>query len=133
MIRKVYIIDDDEISVYVTSLVIEVENFAGQIQSFESVDEAYDALMLESNDSLPEIILLDLNMPVKSGWDFLEMLRPHEKELLNKISIFVLTSSIDDTERKRSEEYNMVHGFLHKPIDQAILEHIRQAYTRIRK
>ncbi|WP_461491181.1 response regulator [Pontibacter sp. HJ8] len=132
MIRKVYIIDDDEISVYVTSLVIEVEDFASQIQSFGTVDQAYNALMLESADSMPQIILLDLNMPVKSGWDFLEMLRPHEKDLRDKISIFVLTSSIDDTERKRSEEYNLVHGFMHKPIDQAILERIRQTYNRIR-
>lgn len=133
MIRKVYIIDDDEISVYVTSLVIEVENFANQIQSFETVDQAYEALMLESADSLPEIILLDLNMPVKSGWDLLEMLRPHEKELHDKISIFVLTSSIDDTERKRSEGYSLVHGFLHKPIDQVSLKVIQQAYEQIRR
>lgn len=130
MIKKVFIIDDDEISVYLTSFVIESADFAQEIHAFFTADDAFAGLLQLDYDAMPEIILLDLNMPHKSGWDFLDMLTSCETELLNRTNIYILTSSIAESDKSRSERYPLVSGFLHKPLDEESLAHIRSTYHR---
>ena len=126
MISKVYIIDDDDISIYLTSLVLEEAVFAREICTYSSADEALADLPLTEATPLPDVILLDLNMPVKSGWDFLDTLRPHEDALLGKMHVFILTSSIADSDKDRSRNYPLVRGFLHKPLDEASVAYIKR-------
>lgn len=129
MISKVFVIDDDEISVYLTSLVLEEAVFAREIYTYSSADEALANLSLTEDAPLPDLILLDLNMPIKSGWDFLDTLRPYENDLKGKLDVFILTSSIADSDKDRSRTYPLVRGFLHKPLDEASLAHIRHTRT----
>ena len=129
MVRKVFIIDDDDISLYLTTLVLEQAEFANEICMYTSADDALADLPLTPNASLPDIILLDLNMPHKSGWDFLDILRPYEEVLKGKLDVFILTSSIAVSDQEQSREYPLVRGFLHKPIDEeslAFVRHTRQ-------
>jgi CheY-like chemotaxis protein len=132
MVHKVYIIDDDDISVYLSSLVLEEAGFANEIQTYASADEALSDLPLQSGAPLPEVILLDLNMPLKSGWDFLDVLRPHEKELMAKLAIFILTSSIATSDKDRSQTYPLVRGFFHKPLDDDSVRMIRETVAAAR-
>lgn len=129
MVNKIYIIDDDDISVYLTSLVLEEAGFAGEIHTYASADDALDELPLHAGAVMPDLILLDLNMPVKSGWDFLEVLRPHEKSLKGKLDVFILTSSIAVSDKNRSQNYPLVRGFIHKPLDDTSLSMIREMVT----
>ncbi|PKV75082.1 response regulator [Pontibacter ramchanderi] len=126
MVSKVYIIDDDDISIYLTSLVLEEAGFAHEICTYTSADDALADLPLTASTALPDLILLDLNMPVKSGWDFLNVLRPHEETLKGKLDVFILTSSIAVSDQDQSREYPLVRGFLHKPLDEESLNYIRQ-------
>lgn len=127
MINRVFIIDDDEISVYLTSLMLEEAGFVREVRTYCSAEQALQELPPTVQDALPEVILLDLNMPVKSGWDFLEILRPYENELRDKLKIFILTSSIAASDKDRSESYPLVRGFLHKPLDDDSLNFILKA------
>jgi CheY-like chemotaxis protein len=77
---------------------------------------------------LPEVILLDLNMPDKNGWDFLETLRQCEKKLQGRTMVFILTSSIAASDKALSQNYRLVKGFLHKPLDEASLAIIQQVH-----
>ena len=78
--------------------------------------EAYDGLKenWESKKTLPEIILLDLTMPVWDGWKFLDEFSklPIEKQ----ITIYILTSSINEADRQKASDYNVVKNYLVKPI-----------------
>ena len=130
MIKKVFIIDDDEISVYLTSFIIESADFAQEIHAFFNADDAFAGLLQLDYSQMPEIILLDLNMPQKCGWDFLDMLTSCEIELLDKTSIYILTSSIAESDKIRSERYPLVNGFLHKPLDDDSLALIKRTYLR---
>lgn len=128
MVNSVYIIDDDDISLFLSSLVLEESGFASHIHSYSSADTALQQLSKANHGELPEVILLDLNMPEKNGWEFLEALRQCEEKLLGRTSIFILTSSIAASDKARSANYRLVRGFLHKPLDDKNLAFIQQVY-----
>lgn len=68
----------------------------------------------------PDVVFLDINMPVMDGWEFLEDLS--SKEI--NIPIYMLTSSIDKNDNEKSKKYSTVIGFLNKPLKQEKLESI---------
>ena len=80
-------------------------------------EEAINFLSAEKVD----LIYLDLNMPVMNGWEFLEAMAARER---NGVKIFVLTSSIDPSDRRKAEENPLVSSMLEKPLDK---EKIKQS------
>jgi CheY-like chemotaxis protein len=79
-------------------------------------------------ENLPDIILLDLNMPKFSGWDFLRNFKNVYPTLKKKIDIFILSSSIDPMDQKRSRDYPFVKGFFIKPLHKDTLIDLYSAY-----
>lgn len=77
---------------------------------------------------LPDLILLDLNMPEFSGWDFLKNFKNLYPTLQKKIDIFIVSSSVDPHDRSRSEDYPFVKGFLIKPLNKETLINLYSAY-----
>lgn len=115
---KTYLIDDDFISNFVTEKVLENENFGSEIISFLTAEEALATLLNDMTHHTPDVIFLDLNMPGMNGWAFLDALAPHKEALLNKCHIYILTSSLNLADTALAKDYELVHGLLHKPIDQ---------------
>lgn len=114
--KLTYIIDDDKLSVKLMSILISKNTFCEEMQSFHNPQTALDTLKqnYHTNEMLPDVILLDLNMPVMDGWQFLDefILLPIEK----KISIFIMTSSIDPTDIEMAKKYDVVKDYIEKPI-----------------
>lgn len=121
MFKRVYIIDDDELSAFLTEAMLTAENFAQHYDTFLNPEVALQQLLssLQQNqsDNLPDVIFLDLNMPYMSGWEFLDTLAPHADELTGCM-IFILTSSVDVMEARRAQKYDFLAGFLQKPIEE---------------
>ena len=71
--RRIYIIDDDKLTVKLISMLIHKNKFCDEIYSFYNAQDALNELKQNStnNDELPDGILLDLNMPRVDGWQFL--------------------------------------------------------------
>ncbi|WP_190277543.1 response regulator [Adhaeribacter rhizoryzae] len=117
MIPQVFIIDDDEMSCYLTRFMLKLQQAASDIVTYFDAEEALKAIEtgLEQGN-LPNLILLDLNMPHLDGWEFLDALAPLEEKLTNKLKIFILTSSVDPYDEERSRAYSLVSGFLPKPL-----------------
>ncbi len=71
---NVFIIDDDKLFVFLTKKIINTTNLETHIKEFRDGKYAIDYLRqtLNSSELLPDIILLDLNMPIMDGWGFLE-------------------------------------------------------------
>ncbi|TDE43902.1 response regulator [Flavobacterium rhamnosiphilum] len=114
--KLTYIIDDDKLTVKLMSILISKNKFCEEIQSFNNAQSAIAKLKENWNDNenLPDAILLDLNMPVMDGWQFLDefILLPIKKE----ISIFIMTSSIDPADIEMAKKYDVIKDYIMKPI-----------------
>ncbi|MCC9138171.1 response regulator [Pontibacter silvestris] len=129
MLKRAFIIDDDEISLFLTEAILEEENIAKEYQSYQYAQDALNDIIegLEV-EKIPDIIFLDLNMPLMSGWSFLNRLLPYENQLEEKCSIYILTSSVDIEEEEKAKGYRLVKGFLHKPLEESSVQEIKQHY-----
>jgi len=110
------IIDDDPIFVFGTKRLMQLANFCNGFLVFKNGKEAYDNLKASiiAGEKLPDLILLDLNMPIWDGWQFLDEFIQIPIE--NAVTIFIVTSSIDPEDIKRAKSYEIVSNYLVKPI-----------------
>lgn len=121
-----YLIDDDKLSIRLMSMLISKNKFCEEIVSFCNAELALETLKINCNtpQTLPDVILLDLNMPILDGWQFLDEFihLPLKKE----ISIFIVTSSIDPSDIEMAKNYKMVKSYIMKPITAQKLEEATQ-------
>ena len=114
--KLTYIIDDDKLTVKLMSIIISKNDFCEEIESFYNAKDAISKLKENAGDNgiLPDAILLDLNMPVMDGWQFLDefISLPITKE----IHIFIMTSSIDPADIEMATKYKVVKEYIMKPI-----------------
>src|SRR5690554_5960279 len=102
-IKNLTLVDDDDVFVFLTKKTIVQTGLVDRIEVFDNGLDALDFLKDSkgSPDKLPEIILLDLTMPIMDGWEFLEEFTKLSPSVKNKITIYICSSSIspDDMER----------------------------------
>jgi CheY-like chemotaxis protein len=125
---KTYLIDDDSLAIYLTEQLLRTEGFSDSICTFQSAEAALQTLVAAKEESVPEVVFLDLNMPMMNGWQFLDALAPHEEALRGNCHIYILTSSLALKDLERSREYELVAGLIHKPLDS---EEIRAIQSRL--
>lgn len=116
------LIDDNYIDNFVTSKILESGNFAENVVIRQSPDDAIESL--RTGAIKPDVIFLDIRMPMMSGFEFLEEYEAIDIENKDDIKIFMLSSSLDPTDIKKSMVNKHVAHFLHKPISHKALEEI---------
>lgn len=121
--NMIFIVDDDPIHQQIANIMIKRQGIGENVRAFSDAQDVLDYLRQYSfqAEQLPDLILLDLNMPVMDGWDFLNDYAGFYKDLAKQIGIFVLTSSIDDKDRRKVDNYSFVKGYLTKPLSSEII------------
>lgn len=116
MSKRICIIDDDPICVFTTKILIEASGQFDEVMIYNSGIDAFEALsQITEKHLFPEIILLDINMPIWDGWDFLNESISHP--FVSNARIFVVSSSNDPEDIMKAKSYSMVEDFILKPID----------------
>jgi len=125
---RVFIIDDDPIHQRIAQIMISKHNLFDEYFSYTEAQKALDFLKdhKKSVETLPDIILLDLNMPVVDGWDFLENFETLIKEFKKTIRVFIVSSSVDEKDVLRSKSYPTVKGFISKPLSPDIIRSLKE-------
>lgn len=118
MNKNFAIIDDDETTQFVVEITIENTNLAKNITVFSDGKEAIDFFTLNVNnpENLPDIIFLDLNMPIMDGWQFLDHFAILKPQIEKKITIFITSSSTNQNDIIRAKKYSDVTEYIIKPI-----------------
>jgi CheY-like chemotaxis protein len=127
MNRKVFCIDDDEITLMLCKMVISKSSFSNEVTTALNGEEAITLLEKQFEEgSYPDLILLDLNMPVMNGWEFLDYYKKvgFEKKY-KQIKIFILSSTIDPQEINKIKNYPFVADFLSKPISVEMIDKLK--------
>ncbi len=124
--NKVLLIEDDPITILVCDRILQMNQFGGTVITKTNGQEAMQYLkeLIAQNEPIPEIIFLDINMPVMNGWDFLNELTSLKNQLTHTPKVYMLSSTVDPEDTKRSKYYDNVAGFISKPLKKEHLDSI---------
>lgn len=125
-INLAYVVDDDEFYVFAIKKLMDIQHFAEKVLFFPDGKEALDyfSMALACTDQLPDVIFLDINMPVMNGWQFMDNFIKIKPKLPKKISIYIISSSISDCDIKKAKSYTEVSDYLIKPLTRTNLERV---------
>lgn len=129
LVEKTMLIDDSEIDLFIHRRFLELCNFSKELVAYKSAESAIDWLKNLKGDSPPNIIFLDLNMPVVDGFSFLNLFTGLPDKIKNLSRIVVLTSSNSVTDREQVFLYKNVIHMITKPIKQSDIEALRILVT----
>ena len=128
----VMLVDDNEIDSFINKKVIEFSNLCHRTVSMASGREAIDYLEEASEEDLPELIFLDLNMPIIDGFKFLLEYSKMEEKIRSKSSIVVLTSSDNLRDKEKIGANHDVLYFLSKPLNEEKLDAVIEKFREVR-
>ena len=126
---KVMLLDDDEVNNFICSSIIQKSIPESRVISFLNGKQGLDYLesLLGKNDyNLPDLIFVDINMPVMNGWEFLDRYKKIANRFNKKIVLMMLTASMSDKDVKKAKTYEIVDDYLTKPLRQDELTKVRE-------
>ncbi|MBF4472848.1 response regulator [Flavobacterium sp. HJJ] len=125
MLDLIMCIDDDPITLMLFKKVVQKASFAKEIIYAYNGQEAITLIEnIKNEDTKPQLLFLDLNMPVMGGWEFLDLFNDSDYYLSNNTKVVILTSTIDPEDIKKSKSYSNVIEFLSKPITVEMLHYL---------
>jgi CheY-like chemotaxis protein len=122
--KSVCIIDDDSIYLMLARRLINMHKLSDSIIEYTDGREAFNELkgLLDSGSKLPDVIFLDVNMPIWDGWDFLDEFV--KLNLSQYPEVYIVTSSTHSFDRDKAATYVQVKRCIVKPIELADLQSI---------
>lgn len=132
--NSVLLVDDNEIDNFVHKKIIERAEVANEILAINSAQDALKYLEFSRNapEKLPDLILLDINMPHMNGFEFLEAFARLDIEIRHRCRIVMLSSSTDLADRVRAEDCPYVAQMLTKPLSIEVLHKLPRLLEKAR-
>ncbi len=128
LVELACIIDDDDIYINLIKRIIETRKLCENLIVFkngkQSLDYFESLLQDTDEDKIPDIILIDLNMPIMDGWEFIEQFTKIKNRFNKSITLYIVSSSINPIDIDRAKSLNTIKDYLVKPIVMNQLESI---------
>lgn len=120
------LVDDDDVYKFTFTKKLKGSNIPKKILMFSDGEEALDFMLdnLSNNAALPDVIFLDINMPVMDGWEFLEEFVEIKPKVGKEITIYMVSSSIDPVDYERATKISEVSDYLVKPVEEEQIQDI---------
>lgn len=117
-LKTVLLIDDDDGTNFLNNRLINSTNLVENIVIASNGEEAIDYLTTSINEKhpQPELILLDINMPLMNGWEFMEVYNNLEEHQKAKIVIVMLSTSLNPDDKLRAKDIQNINDFRNKPL-----------------
>ena len=130
-IELVMLVDDNDTDNFISKRIIEITKFAQRVEIKNSGKSALQYLEQEQNtpENLPNLIFLDINMPIVDGFVFLFEFEMFPDAVKNKCKIVILSSSDNKQDIKRIVDNEHVIKFITKPLTEAALQYVRVALS----
>ena len=122
MIKKLLCVDDDATTLMLIKMVVEKASFAKEVITASNGREAidyYHTLLQQSPEGkidYPQLIFLDLNMPIMNGWEFLDEFIETLYPNFPNTNVVILSSSTNPVDKERAKKYPIIIGYIFKPI-----------------
>lgn len=127
--KSALVVDDDRIFVFGISRLMEMTNFCDDIIVCQHGKEALDYLMnIADEGKLPDVILLDINMPVLDGWQFLDEFLKIRSRWKKEITIYMVSSSVSKGDIEKAKSYDIIRDYLIKPVKTEDLNRILNSH-----
>jgi CheY-like chemotaxis protein len=128
---KIFIIDDDEIFQFITRKSFEKLERKDDLLFFHNGEDALNHIKGSgaNEQSMPDVIFLDINMPIMDGWDFLDELEKLNISSSRTPYIYMVSSSIDDKDATKSKLYPMIKDYISKPITDVNITEILSSFN----
>ena len=122
------IIDDDDIFRFIMKKQLMNQNLADEIFTFENGEEAIEFLEENRSDEfqIPDVIFLDINMPIMDGWDFVSRFDKLKPDLPKSVVIYMISSSVDDRDIVRAKNTDLIKEYVIKPLDKEKITQLMQ-------
>lgn len=126
------LIDDDPIFIYGTKRLINEIDFCDEVIVYNNGQAALEGLQgrIDANEPFPEVILLDLNMPIMNGWNFLDEFCKMEHANKDHVTVYIISSSIDPRDLEKVKDYDIIHNYILKPLSPKDLETVKEAMIK---
>ena len=120
---SVIIVDDDPTVIFLHKIIVVESGFSAHPESFFSCDDTLEFLKKPS-DADAYVVLLDINLPGRSGWEFMELAA--RVELAVPLHVVLVTSSIHSADKEKAKHYEQVIAFLEKPVREEDLQRLKK-------
>ena len=133
---RILLIDDDVMSNLINERLFQISGYNLIVDSFVDAKEAIrflkDSIKFEE-DKFPDIIFADINMNGISGWEFVDEISKFPDTYLSKCTLYMLTSSIDQEDIKKSGTYSIIKDIISKPLtEEIVVKQISQLIFKIK-
>ena len=109
-------VDDDSMVQMISEIITSDESFCESIVKLEDGKKAQSKLPIEEQ-KIPELVFLDINMPIFNGWDFLTQYDKDYKKFHDRTKIIVLTSALDPETEMKAGEHPLIFKYITKPLE----------------
>ncbi len=127
-LNSILLVDDDPATNFVHRFVIKKTKLTEKVTVVENGKEALEYLQSNDDEPKPNIIFLDINMPIMNGWQFLEEYERLNANTQGDIVLIMLTTSLNPDDLSKANTFTTINGYRNKPLTTKMIEEIVEEY-----